>query len=127
MDERIKSLFDYIKNLRESDLDQIIHFVLGMAPEKEQLSDRPSCPYCGGGHIIKYGRKDGKQRFFCKDCQKTFMHTTNSHYDQPIWTGFIRDTLYSETMNDSAERFGFSHQTAFNMRHKVLIALQDML
>ena len=26
-----------------------------------------------------------------------------------------------------AEKFGFSHQTAFNMRHKVLMALQDML
>ena len=132
MDEKIKSLFDYIKNLRESDLDQIIHFVLGMTPEKEQLSDRLACPYCGGDHVIKYGRKDGKQRFFCKDCQKTFMHTSNtlmanSHYGRLIWTGFIRDTLYSETMDGSAERFGFSHQTAFNMRHKVLMALQDML
>lgn len=60
------------------------------------------------------------------------MHTTNtltanSHYDRLVWTGFVRDTLYSETMDDSAERFGFSHQTAFNMRHKVLMALQDML
>ena len=132
MDEKIKNLFDYIKNLCESDLNRIIHFVLGMAPVNEQLPDRPSCPYCGGSHVIKYGHKNGKQRFLCKDCQKTFMHTTNtltanSHYDRLGWTGFVRDTLYSETMDDSAERFGFSHQTAFNMRHKVLMALQDML
>ena len=62
MDEKIKNLFDYIKNLCESDLNRIIHFVLGMTPVNEQLPDRPSCPYCGGSHVIKYGHKNGKQR-----------------------------------------------------------------
>lgn len=132
MDEKIKSLFDYIKNLCESDLDRIIQFVLGMTLTNQQVPDRPNCPYCGGCHVIKYGHKNGKQRFFCKDCQQTYMHTTNtlmanSHYDRTVWIGFVRDTLYSETMDDSAEKFSFSHQTAFNMRHKVLMALQDML
>lgn len=132
MNEKIKSLFDYIKNLCESDLDRIIHFVLGMDTINQKLPDRPGCPHCGGCHIIKYGHKNGKQRFFCKDCQCTYMHTTNtlmanSHYGQLVWSGFIRDTLYSETLDDSADKFDFSHQTAFNMRHKVLMALQDML
>ena len=132
MNEKIKSLVDYIKNLCESDLDRIIHFVLGMIPINQQLPDRPDCPYCGSSRIIKYGHKDGKQRFLCKDCQQTYMHTTNtlmanSHYDRPVWMDFIRDTLLAQALDHSAEKLGFSHQTAFNMRQKILMALQDML
>lgn len=41
MDEKIKSLFDYIKNLRESDLDQFIHFVFGMTPKRSSCRTDP--------------------------------------------------------------------------------------
>ncbi len=131
MEGKIKTLFDYVKNLCESDLDRIIRFVLGIVSASQQPADRPCCPYCGSSHVIKYGHKDEKQRFLCKDCRQTFMHTTNtlmacSHYSRSVWVGFIRDTLYGETLDRSAERFGFSHQTAFNMRHKVLMALQNL-
>ncbi len=131
MEEKIKTLFDYVKNLCESDLDRIICFVLGIVSASQQSADRPCCPHCNSSHVIKYGHKDGKQRFLCKDCRQMFMHTTNtlmagSHYSRSAWAGFIRDTLYGETLDGSAERFGFSHQTAFNMRHKVLMALHDL-
>ena len=43
-----------------------------------------------------------------------------------VWTEFIKDTLYGASLDYSAEKFSFSHQTAFTMRHKVLLALQDM-
>lgn len=132
MNQKIDEIIDYIQLLDESALDQVIHFVLGIIPVNQQPADRPHCPYCGGGHVIKYGRKDGKQRFFCKGCQQTFMHTTNtltanSHYGLPIWSGFIQDTLCGKSLDSSATKYGFSHQTAFNMRHKVLMALQDLL
>ncbi len=132
MNEKIKTLFECIKNLCESDLDRIINFVLGIVSVNQQPADRPDCPYCGRGHVIKYGHSDAKQRFFCKDCLQTFMHTTNtlmanSHYGRPVWADFIRDTLYGEPLDKSAGRFGFSHQTAFNMRHKILMALQNLL
>ncbi len=132
MNEKIKTLFECIKNLCESDLDRIISFVFGIVSVNQQLADRPGCPYCVSSRVIKYGHKDGKQRFLCKDCTHTFMHTTNtlmanSHYSRAVWADFIRDTLYGEPLDHSAENFGFSHQTAFNMRHKVLMALQNLL
>ncbi len=132
MDGKIKTLFDYIKTLCESDLDRIINFVLGIVSADQQPDARPDCPYCSSNRIIKYGHKDGKQRFLCKDCQKTYMLTTNtliagSHFSRSVWKGFIRDTLSGKSLDCSAQGFGFSHQTAFNMRHKVLMALQDML
>ena len=132
MNEKIEILFDYIKGLCEADLDRIIHFVLGIVSVNQRSADRPDCPYCGGNHVIKYGHRHGKQRFLCKDCTQTFMHTTNtlmanSHYVQSVWADFIRDTLYGETLDRSSKKLGFSHQTAFNMRHKVLMALQNLL
>ncbi len=132
MEEKIKTLFGYIKNLCESDLNRIISFVIGIVSVNQQLTDRPNCPYCTGSRVIKYGRKDGKQRFLCKDYARTFMHTTNtlmanSHYCRTVWTDFIRDTLDGEPLDGSAEKLGFSHQTAFNMRHKALMVLQSLL
>ncbi|MCI9075605.1 MAG: hypothetical protein HFH10_07360 [Dorea sp.] len=51
----------------------------------------------------------------------------NSHLSRSIWVDFICDTLKSESLNNSKAKLGFSHQTAFNMRYKVLMTLQDML
>lgn len=86
---------------------------------EQQLEARPACPYCDGSHIIKYGHKDISQRFFCKDCIKTFMYTlhtlqSGSYFDRSVWNGFIRDTPHGEPLDSSAERFGFSYQIAFN-------------
>ena len=33
------------------------------------------CPKCNTIHIIKFGKKKGKQRYFCKECHKVFMPT----------------------------------------------------
>ncbi len=52
MNQKIETTFDYINSLSESDLDQIISFVVGIV--------------------------SAKQRFLCKGCLQTFMHTTNT-------------------------------------------------
>ena len=131
MKDKIVTLFDCIKTLCESDIERIISFVLGIVSANQQ-PDRPACPHCGHAHVIKYGHTKEKQRFFCHGCRQTFLYSTgtlayHSHFSRSIWADFIRDTLDGKTLDDSAEGLGFSHQTAFNMRHKVLMAFQDML
>ncbi len=91
---------------------RITGFVPGIVSIDQQPKERPECPYCGNTHIIKYGHRKGKQRFLCYGCQQTFMHSTNtlmanSHYSQSIWADFIRDTLYGESPDSSAENTGF--------------------
>lgn len=51
----------------------------------------------------------------------------NSHYGRSVWADFIRDTLCGDSLDHSAHEYGLSHQSAFNMRHKVLMALQNLL
>ena len=133
MESKLKTLFDYLKTLGETELDKIFRFVLDIVSVSERhLVDRPECPHCDNSYVIKYGHKGGKQRFLCKSCGHTFMHTTNtlmenSHYGSSVWADFIKDTLSGASLDESAENLGFSHQTAFTMRHKVLLALQDMI
>lgn len=132
MEKKLDLLFDCIKQLCETDIDRIIQFVLGLVTVATNLPERPACPHCGNNRIIKYGHRNGKQRFLCKDCRRTFMYSTNtimqnSHYERSVWADFIKDTVTGVSLDKSAETFGFSHATAFNMRHKLLMAIQDSL
>jgi len=132
MEKKLASLIASIKRLGETDIDRIIQFVFGLLTVTTSLPDRPACPHCRSAHIIKFGHRNGKQRFLCKDCQRTFMHSTNtimqnSHFGRSVWADFIKDTVTGVSLDKSAETFGFSHATSFNMRHKVLMAIQDSL
>ena len=136
MESKLNTLFDYVKSLCESDIDRIIEFVLGIFAASQLADERPDCPHCDSHAIIKFGNRKykdiKKQRFMCKDCGRTFMHTTNtllqhSHYERSIWVDFIKDTICGISLDRSAEKYHFSHQTAFTMRHKVLMALEDWL
>ena len=132
MNNKIDILLECISNLNESDIERIIQFALGIVSASQCPSDKPKCPYCHNSHVIKYGHANGEQRFLCHGCGRTYLYSTgtlmaNSHFSRSVWADFIRDTLKSESLDNSAAKLGFSHQTAFNMRHKVLMALQDML
>lgn len=63
MKDKNETLFDYIKNLCESDLNRIISFVPGIVSVSLQPQERLACPYCGGSRVIKHGHRKGKQRF----------------------------------------------------------------
>jgi len=43
--------------------------------------DNPSCPHCQSIHVIKNGRKNGRQRWLCRHCGRTFGPT----YGTPMY------------------------------------------
>lgn len=46
---------------------------------KERFANGRVCPVCGATHVVRNGkRKDGTQKYICKDCGKSFVITTNS-------------------------------------------------
>ena len=131
MEDKINKLLFDVQQLAEEDLDKVIAFVLGILKLTQSLPSRPKCPHCGASYVIKWGFKNGSQRFKCRECNRTFEYSTGtiaaySHYSLATWSEFIHDTIKAESLDSSAEKLGFSHQTAFNMRHKVLLALQDL-
>jgi transposase-like protein len=36
------------------------------------LSDNPPCPRCGATHVVKNGSKNGRQRWVCRTCNRSF-------------------------------------------------------
>lgn len=91
----------------------------------------PNCPRCSSSKVIRFGMKNGKQRYYCKECSKTFLPTTNtvmfmSHFDKTIWQEMLQDTIDGQALAYSEKRLGISHQVAFNMRHKLLLAFQNV-
>ena len=123
-DKALKVLKDFTKE----DLLIIFNTIMenAQSAEKAEICD---CPYCSGNNVIRYGKKHGKQRFLCKDCDKTFVTTTNtvmsmSHQSTEVWNSMIEDTLNGNALSYSEKRLGISHQVAFNMRHKILLELE---
>lgn len=89
MNNKINTLFDYINQLCEFDLNRIISLVLSIICVDQQSKEKPSYPYCNKTHVIKYDHRTRKQRFLCHDCKRTYMHSTNTimsnpHYNQSM-------------------------------------------
>lgn len=95
------------------------------------LPDRPICPHCKSINVVKNGNVRGIQRFKCKDCGKTFSYTTNtilykSNKSIETWEKYCECFLHKFPLRKCAEICGISLDTAFNWRHKILDALQNM-
>ena len=123
-------LIDCVKKLSDAAVDRLLTLALGMVDvESVPIT---TCPYCGSSHIVRNGKKCGKQRFLCRSCDRTFVTTTHtlmsgSHSPASVWKELISDTLKGDAIDYTAARLGLSHGGIFNMRHKFLLALQDMV
>ncbi len=48
-----------------------------------------------------------------------------SHFGMDVWQDLLRQTLEDDSLSHAEKTLGLTHQTAFNMRHKLLMALED--
>lgn len=51
---------------------------------------------------------------------------SNSHFPAEAWREVISDTVHGNAIDYTAQKLGCSHQAVFDMRHKVLMALQQL-
>jgi len=107
-----------------ADMDQLIN--------EERFSGGLVCPLCGCmGHIVRNGhREDGKQRYFCKDCGKSFLSTTNSiasgsSKELNTWKRYIECMINKMPYRQAAMICKIHRNTAFKWRHKILDALHS--
>ena len=79
-------------------------------------------------NIVKYGFKNGHQRFKCKNCGRIFNEITNSVFmcskkSFDIWEKYIECMINEFTIRKSAKICGICITTAFVWRHKILDVL----
>ena len=128
----MSTLEKLIDRLKTMDEDAIVRILDSLDPLPGEITpERPDCPRCGGNKVILYGKARNKQRFLCKCCGRTFVPTTNtvmwqSHFPARVWKSVIADTVDTKSLDHTAGRLGFSHQTAFSMRHKILMAMEGL-
>lgn len=91
------------------------------------------CPLCGCiDHVSRNGhRRDGKQRYICKDCSKTFVANANSITagtlkELNVWKKYVECMINGLSVRKTAEICGIHRNTAFIWRHKILDALQNV-
>lgn len=100
--------------------------------EEKRFASETACPICSSNHIIKNGhRKDGAQKYVCKECKHSFVSTVNSicYYskkDLSVWEKYIDCMMDGLSIRKTAERCGMHRNNAFVWRHKILDALQNM-
>lgn len=117
--------------IEEENLDFKNYQELILNHSKSNLQDRIECPYCHSIHVIKNGHKDGKQRFKCKHCNHTFTWTNNtiiynSKKKLDVWNKYCECFMNKFSLRKCAYICKIDLHTAFNWRHKILDALQNM-
>jgi len=129
MDNKLAKLIELVKKLPENCLDATINYVEEKIEESVEEKPIPPCPHCKSEAVKRFGHVANRQRFCCKSCGKTFMETTNtimahSPCGEAAWKQVIRDTVEGASLDKTAQSLHMSHATAFNMRHKILLALE---
>ncbi|MED4727222.1 IS1595-like element ISAnmi1 family transposase [Aneurinibacillus migulanus] len=89
-----------------------------------------NCAHCKSNSVVRFDKYNGRQRYKCKNCGKTFSDLTNSplqgtHYPEK-WIQFIDCMLKGMSLRESSKELGVHHVTLFYWRHKVLAALEQM-
>jgi transposase-like protein len=85
------------------------------------------CPHCGGYEVGRWGRANGRPRYRCKECRKTFGPLTGTplaglHY-KDRWMDQAQALMSGESVVKAAERCAINRTTAFRWRHRFLSAL----
>lgn len=143
MDQKVEDIIENIKALSPDDYNSLIRALPLLRKDEptERIADfanslktasKQRCPYCGGIHIVRNGhRKDGVQKFCCRDCNRSFVPTTNtmfaySHKDFSTWISYIKGMMSGGKLMEMSVSCGINLKTSFFWRHKILNSLCQM-
>lgn len=100
-------------------------------PSTSNDTDIIACIHCGSVDTKKHGKYNGKQRFFCKDCKKTFTPTTNKFFhhsklNEAQWKELLRGMIENLSLTKIAENVDISVSAAWYNQKKILYMLAEM-
>lgn len=89
-----------------------------------------TCPHCSGSQIVKNGSKDGRKRFVCRECKKSFNALTATPLSRLRYREkHLRHAelmLESLSIRRSSKTLGIAISTAFRWRHRFLENLEPI-
>lgn len=105
-------------------------FTLNKLIENKDKTQGILCPHCQSVHVVKNGTQLDKQRYKCKNCNKTFTSISNTFLartrkDFKTWKKFIQCMIEGFSVRMSATKCKVNRNTAFIWRHKILDTLTE--
>lgn len=139
MADIFNTLLDSIDNLTDEQVEELISRLNVRKPtskskrattNNEELRNI-ACIHCGSMAIRKHGFKSGKQRYFCRDCGKTFVNSTGSiTYHSKLtpeqWRELIRGIVENLSLSKIARNTGLSTTTVWYNKQKICEALKSV-
>ena len=134
--KKLNNILSTFKTLTSSQkLDIIEKLKLEIIDETKILSQRQlvlidKCSNCESENIIKFGQYNGKNRYKCKDCQKTFSDFTGTSVSyikkKNLWLKSLELMLENKSIREMSKILEVSTKTVFEWRHKILISLESI-
>ena len=126
---QVEELLSYLEEflVSNSQVEQIYEDV-----KEFRFSKRKVCPHCSSELISKNGKYNGKQRYICKDCKRTFTDFTNSAVYRSKksldkWLKYAKCMIMGLSIRKSAKIVGINIATSFFWRHKILDCISAFL
>ena len=89
-----------------------------------------SCICCNGMHVVKNGkRRDGTQRYLCRDCHRSFIPSSDSITSRTrksvsIWAAYLKCMLEQKTLKETSEECHMPHSAQIMNVHIWTLPLQ---
>ena len=89
------------------------------------------CEYCGSENLKKHGLRGDKQRYYCKDCKRTFVIKSapiiqSSKITEAQWKELLRGMIQNLKLREIAENVDISITSVWYNKHKVCSALLEI-
>lgn len=118
-----------LKSLPLNKQDEVYRHIQSIISANDR--DIAACPFCGVmDDYVKYGHKDGKQRYKCKSCLKIFTERTGTAlaYSQSTnaeWETVIIHTLQGKVLRETSELLDIPIERIWRMRHIIMRLIED--
>jgi transposase-like protein len=95
-----------------------------MSRNEHNFANDPQCKHCHSHKVKRWGHQNGRQRYHCDTCQRTFNAFTGTPLSHLRVTGvldlYVDCMVTSMTLRPAARKCGVSLETSFRLRHRVM-------
>jgi len=124
-----RSIFSFLEEIMVLNSNA---FEITTEVKENRFSKGKVCPHCKSTGVSRDGKHQGKQRYVCKSCRRTFSDLTNSprcnsNKDVSLWIEYAKCMINGYSIRKCAEIVGISIPTSFYWRHKLLDALRSYM
>lgn len=128
-----------LERLTKSEKEQLLILLkedIGSTPQLDKvksnlnLNQKILCPNCHSDDVYGHGKYNGRKRYKCKQCSKTFNDFTGTAISGikkvDKFQEYLELTLKSVTIRKAANELGVNVKTIFDWRHKLLSSISSV-